>query len=230
MLGGIRATFAKSARIRITGIRSAWSREVKPGQTYAARFAGDPIVLVRPADGTAVRAGGPLRAPAGAALESASMAARIRCCYHGWRYDASGRCVDVSPISARASCRTACRRLSLLRTRRPHLRLAGHGAGRRSAHAVSVPRPTPPTRRGASASTSQCHYSFMHENLMDMNHQFLHRRTTGKVVPRLSRQPLWRRAGWKSTTALRGPARSRRSAKPSSSATCAAAASGRHAT
>ena len=30
----------------------------------------------------------------------------------------------------------------------------------------------------------QCHYTFMHENLMDMNHQFLHRRTTGKVAPR----------------------------------------------
>ncbi len=29
-----------------------------------------------------------------------------------------------------------------------------------------------------------CHYTFMHENLMDMNHQFLHRRTHGKVVPR----------------------------------------------
>src|SRR5262249_50398728 len=27
-------------------------------------------------------------------------------------------------------------------------------------------------------------YTFMHENLMDMNHQFLHRRTTGKVGPR----------------------------------------------
>src|SRR5262249_55997257 len=27
----------------------------------------------------------------------------------------------------------------------------------------------------------KCHYSFMHENLMDMNHQFLHRRGTGKI-------------------------------------------------
>src|SRR5262249_33684174 len=26
-----------------------------------------------------------------------------------------------------------------------------------------------------------CHYSFMHENLMDMNHQFLHRRLMGSV-------------------------------------------------
>ena len=29
----------------------AWSRELKPGRTLAARFAGEPIVLVRPAQG-----------------------------------------------------------------------------------------------------------------------------------------------------------------------------------
>lgn len=27
----------------------------------------------------------------------------------------------------------------------------------------------------------ECHYSFMHENLMDMNHQFLHRRLMGGI-------------------------------------------------
>jgi phenylpropionate dioxygenase-like ring-hydroxylating dioxygenase large terminal subunit len=29
-----------------------------------------------------------------------------------------------------------------------------------------------------------CHYTFMHENLMDMNHQFLHRRLMGQIAPR----------------------------------------------
>lgn len=52
----------------------------------------------------------------------------------------------------------------------------------------------PPERIGVAAEPAyktrrfgrlvRCHYSFMHENLMDMNHQFLHRRTTGKVAPR----------------------------------------------
>ena len=39
-----------------------------------------------------------------------------------------------------------------------------------------------------------CHYSFMHENLMDMNHQFLHRRLMGSVRPELLGQgagPTW---------------------------------------
>jgi phenylpropionate dioxygenase-like ring-hydroxylating dioxygenase large terminal subunit len=29
----------------------------------------------------------------------------------------------------------------------------------------------------------QCHYSFMHENLLDMNHQFLHRKLMGRIRP-----------------------------------------------
>ena len=55
-------------------------------------------------------------------------------------------------------------------------------------------QPIHPTRIGAAAEPAyktrrfgkvvHCHYTFMHENLMDMNHQFLHRRTTGKVAPR----------------------------------------------
>src|SRR4029434_5816769 len=37
----------------------------------------------------------------------------------------------------------------------------------------------------ACAGDTPCHYPFMHENLMDMNHQFLHRRLMGRVKPRL---------------------------------------------
>jgi hypothetical protein len=31
--------------------------------------------------------------------------------------------------------------------------------------------------------TLKCHYTFMHENLMDMNHQFLHRSLMGSIQP-----------------------------------------------
>ena len=30
-----------------------------------------------------------------------------------------------------------------------------------------------------------CHYSFLHENLLDMNHQFLHRGVVGRIQPEL---------------------------------------------
>ena len=36
-----------------------------------------------------------------------------------------------------------------------------------------------------SSRTVKCHYSFMHENLLDMNHQFLHRGILGKIQPKL---------------------------------------------
>ncbi|MGH3188294.1 MAG: hypothetical protein ACRDPY_20310 [Streptosporangiaceae bacterium] len=37
-----------------------------------------------------------------------------------------------------------------------------------------------------ASSTVNCHYSFMHENLLDMNHQFLHRGVIGKIQPKLT--------------------------------------------
>lgn len=33
--------------------------------------------------------------------------------------------------------------------------------------------------------TVACHYSFLHENLLDMNHQFLHRGVVGRIQPKL---------------------------------------------
>jgi renierapurpurin 18,18'-hydroxylase len=33
--------------------------------------------------------------------------------------------------------------------------------------------------------TVACHYSFLHENLLDMNHQFLHRGVVGRIHPEL---------------------------------------------
>ncbi|MDQ0957094.1 phenylpropionate dioxygenase-like ring-hydroxylating dioxygenase large terminal subunit [Streptomyces sp. B4I13] len=36
--------------------------------------------------------------------------------------------------------------------------------------------------------TVRCHYSFMHENLLDMNHQFLHRGVLGRIRPETPRR------------------------------------------
>ena len=37
--------------------------------------------------------------------------------------------------------------------------------------------------------TVACHYSFMHENLLDMNHQFLHRGVVGRIQAAVARLP-----------------------------------------
>ena len=170
----------------------AWSREVEPGQTYAARFAGEPIVLVRPRIGP-VFALEDRCAHRQVPLSKGTVdGCTIRCCYHGWRYDASGACVDV-PYLGKAKLPNGVRRYPCFE--RDGLIFVWPGAS---------PAAAPLARIGAAADTAYrtrrfgkhvaCHYSFMHENLMDMNHQFLHRRTTGKVVPRFRESRAG--AGW----------------------------------
>jgi phenylpropionate dioxygenase-like ring-hydroxylating dioxygenase large terminal subunit len=160
----------------------AWSREVKPGQTYAARFAGEPIALVRPKGGE-VFALEDRCAHRQVPLSKGTVdGCTIRCCYHGWRYDASGACVDV-PYLDKGKLPNGVRRYPCFE--RDGLIFVWPGTS---------PAAAPLARIGAAADAAYrtrlfgkqvaCHYTFMHENLMDMNHQFLHRRTTGKVVPR----------------------------------------------
>jgi len=160
----------------------AWSRELKPGRTFATHFAGEPIVLVRPKDGL------PFALEDRCAHRQVPLSkgtvdgGTVRCCYHGWRYDASGACVDV-PYLSKGKLPNGVRAYPCFE--RDGLILIWPGTS---------PAADPPARIGAAAEPAyktrrfgrlvKCHYSFMHENLMDMNHQFLHWRTTGKVVPR----------------------------------------------
>ena len=165
----------------------AWSRELKTGTAYPAQFAGEPIVLVRPKnkppfaleDRCAHR-----QVPLSKGVVAEST---IRCCYHGWTYDTSGRCVDVPylgknrlPNGVRSyPCREQDGLVFVwpgdpkaVRDLRP-LGAAGNEAFK--------------TRR--FGEIVRCHYTFMHENLMDMHHQFLHRRNMGQIAPRyLGRQ------------------------------------------
>ena len=167
----------------------AWSRDVKAGKPFSTSFAGEPLVLIRP------KAGGIFALEDRCAHRQVPLSRGlidgcvVRCCYHGWSYDASGRCVDVPYLG---------------KDKLPN------GVKAYPCHEVdglvfvwpgdNAPD-SPPDAVGAFADRSYktrcfgetvaCHYSFMHENLMDMNHQFLHRATTGTVFPRY----LGRRSG-----------------------------------
>src|SRR5579863_10030435 len=73
----------------------AWSHELRPGTALGRRFAAEPIVLYRSMDGRVF------------ALEDRCAhrqvplhlgvveGDQIKCHYHGWTYDCSGRCVSV---------------------------------------------------------------------------------------------------------------------------------------
>jgi phenylpropionate dioxygenase-like ring-hydroxylating dioxygenase large terminal subunit len=104
----------------------------------------------------------------------------LKCGYHGWSYNSAGACVDVPYLTGRLPNgvrRYPVREIdglififpgdpSLAEERAPaHL---GSGADRRY-------------RTRELNREVACHYSFMHENLFDMNHQFLHRVNMGSM-------------------------------------------------
>ncbi|MGB0578574.1 MAG: Rieske 2Fe-2S domain-containing protein [Limisphaerales bacterium] len=156
--------------------------DVKVGKMKAVTFAGDPILLVRskesglfavenrcahrqvPLDMGVVEDGG------------------IRCGYHGWKFNKQGSCTSVPyldkctlhPNSIRSyPCRE---RYGLIFVFTGDAELAD-----------SKPFPEIPSAEDKRYKVRTldrsiaCHYSFMHENLMDMNHQFLHRRLMGSI-------------------------------------------------
>ncbi len=171
----------------------AWSRELKRGGTLAVSFAGEPIVLVRPKQGD-VFALEDRCAHRQVPLSKGTVdGCAVRCCYHGWAYEASGKCIDVPYLRDRLPngvkaypCREV-EGLILVFPGDPSL-------------ADSVPLPGLGAVANAKYKTRRfgrvvgCHYSFMHENLMDMNHQFMHSRQMGQMKPRVLGQG--RGDGW----------------------------------
>jgi renierapurpurin 18,18'-hydroxylase len=159
----------------------AWSRELRPGKTFASHFAGEPIVLVRPEDGPLFALEDRCAHRQVPLSKGTVDGCTLRCCYHGWRYDASGRCIDVPYLTGKLP--NGVRRYAAVE--RDGVIFVWPGQ--------SMPS-DPPLHLGAAATPGyktrrfggqvECHYSFMHENLMDMNHQFLHRKTSGRVTPR----------------------------------------------
>ena len=162
----------------------AWSRELKPGRSLATRFAGDPIVLVRPREGPVFALADRCAHRQVPLSKGVVDGCAVRCSYHGWVYNASGRCIDVPylgkeklPNGVRSY---PCREIG-------GLILVFPGDAARSQH---VPLPALGSVADRQFKTRRfgreiaCHYSFMHENLMDMNHQFLHRKQMGQMRPR----------------------------------------------
>jgi phenylpropionate dioxygenase-like ring-hydroxylating dioxygenase large terminal subunit len=161
----------------------AWSRDLKPGKVLATTFAGDPIAVVRPAQGP-VYALEDRCAHRQVPLSGGVVAeCGLRCGYHGWTYNSTGACVDVPYLRGKMPngvkaypCREQAGVIFVF-PGDPSL-------------ANEVPFPDLTAAQDKAFRTRRfgqvvkCHYSFMHENLMDMNHQFLHRKQMGYIRPR----------------------------------------------
>jgi phenylpropionate dioxygenase-like ring-hydroxylating dioxygenase large terminal subunit len=161
------------------------ARRLKRNTTLAVSFAGDPIVLVR-TESSKVFALEDRCAHRQFPLSKGIVCGeQIQCGYHAWRYDASGAIASIPylleggapPGHARAyPCREAYGLIFVFpgdpaladRTPFPHL-----------------PFHTEAYKPMLFERQVGCHYTFMHENLMDMNHQVLHQRLLGSVKPQL---------------------------------------------
>ena len=160
----------------------ARGKTLKRGKTLGVQFAGDPIVLARSDDGDCFALEDRCAHRQVPLSNGVVCPKGLRCGYHGWTYDATGRCISIPylgkdktrPNGVRAyPCREAYGLIFIF---------PGDPA-----KAETTPFPDIPTHGNPKYKTRYldrrvaCHYSFMHENLMDMNHQFLHRRLMGGI-------------------------------------------------
>jgi renierapurpurin 18,18'-hydroxylase len=105
----------------------------------------------------------------------------LKCGYHGWAYDRAGACIDVPYLG---SCRLSNGVKSYPVQEMDGLVFVFPGN-------AALAEARLPARLGSSTDNRYltrrlnrevaCHYTFLHENLFDMNHQFLHRRNMGSI-------------------------------------------------
>ena len=160
----------------------ARSGDVKPGKTIGRTFAGEPIVIIRAESGR-IFALEDRCAHRQVPLSKGKVSGeRIQCCYHGWVYDDTGRCVNI-PYVGKSDVMPRGVRAYPCREEYGLIFVFPGNAGKASV----VQFPDVPTWHDPKYKTRyldrrvDCHYSFLHENLMDMNHQFLHRRIMSRI-------------------------------------------------
>jgi phenylpropionate dioxygenase-like ring-hydroxylating dioxygenase large terminal subunit len=159
----------------------AWSREVKTGATRGVRFAGDPIVLYRGSSGRVF------------ALEDRCAHRQVplhmgmvegdslKCGYHGWTYNCAGKCIEI-PYLGKQHLPNGVRGYPVHEVDGIIFIFPGnaHYAEARKPACLGVKASPHYLTRRLNREVA-CHYTFMHENLFDMNHQFLHRRHMGLI-------------------------------------------------
>ncbi|MFS8370764.1 Rieske 2Fe-2S domain-containing protein [Acetobacter indonesiensis] len=161
----------------------AWSHEVGAGKALDVRFSGRHIVVVRPLDGLPYALDGLCPHRQVLLAKGAVCNGTLKCRGHGLAFNRDGECVSSGLAADTTSLRAktwACRE-------KDGLIFVFMG---QQALANTIPLPDFPRVRDPNYRTRRfgrvvnCHYSFMHENLMDMNHQVLHSKLVGKMKPR----------------------------------------------
>ena len=162
----------------------AWSDELKTGHTLGRRFAGQPVVVYRGASGRVF------------ALEDRCahrqvplhlgvvVGDELKCHYHGWTYDCSGRCVEI-PYLGKDKLPNGVRSYPAREIDGLIFIFPGNVAlaDARAPKTLGLSQRKDYKTRRLNREVA-CHYTFMHENLFDMNHQFMHRKNMGSIRAR----------------------------------------------
>ncbi|MEV5972259.1 aromatic ring-hydroxylating dioxygenase subunit alpha [Streptomyces sp. NPDC051921] len=165
----------------------ARSADLRRNKVRPAAFAGRRIALYRGDSGTAY------------ALEDRCAHRQVplslgvvdgealRCCYHAWAYRGNGRISQIPYLPKGADRPPRGVRSYPVRERYGLIFVFPGDLGRADITPLpALPEADSPRHRTMMFSrTVRCHYSFLHENLLDMNHQFLHRGVLGRIHPEL---------------------------------------------
>jgi len=165
----------------------AVSESVRKKKTFAATFAGERIALYRGESGTVYA----LEDRCAHRQVPLSMGVvegdALRCCYHAWAYRGNGRISQI-PYLPKGAGRPP-RGVRAYPVREAYgLVFVFPGDPQKAATTALPELPEFDSARHKTMTFSRtvhCHYSFMHENLLDMNHQFLHRGIVGRLQPKL---------------------------------------------
>ncbi|WP_097943790.1 aromatic ring-hydroxylating oxygenase subunit alpha [Streptomyces sp. ms115] len=165
----------------------ALSRSVRKEGVAAAVFAGERIALYRARSG-AVHALEDRCAHRQVPLSMGVVDGEtLRCCYHAWAYRGDGRISQI-PYLAKGDARPP-RGVRAYPVREAYGLVFVFPGDPEKAAVTPLPDvpafASPRYRTMTFSRTVRCHYSFLHENLLDMNHQFLHRGVVGKLQPKL---------------------------------------------
>ncbi len=181
------------ADLRRTGINPnfwypvAESSDIRKEGTFAATFAGERIALYRGQSGTVYALEDRCahrQVPLSMGVVEGDV---LRCCYHAWAYRGNGRISQI-PYLPKGTGRPP-RGVRAYPAREAYGLVFVFPGDPQQATTTALPElPEFDSARHKTMTFSRivrCHYSFMHENLLDMNHQFLHRGVLGKIQPKL---------------------------------------------
>ena len=165
----------------------AVSGNVRRKKAFAATFAGERIALYRGDSGTVYALEDRCahrQIPLSMGLVEGE---KLRCCYHAWAYRGNGRISQI-PYLPRDATRppSGVRAYPVREAYGLVFVFPGDPQNAAEAEFPELPEFDSAKHKTMTFSrTVNCHYSFMHENLLDMNHQFLHRGVVGRIQPTL---------------------------------------------